>query len=206
MVTYCPGAMRAARAYIRIGVKRNKCTNLYAFRGVYGLCARCCSCLPPVTHRPNREGCRFSSRHLERARIIACCYTTRTPANAWILFIAAATSTCRKRSRSSIISCAITHRRSAPFRSAPLRYSFRSHGVGRPSWRRDRHRLRLPHTVDERISSRPHTGVAKNSLHIQAEAIDLRMPGIEHAQAAQGGARPAPRRRGLLSSLGFHPR
>ena len=36
-------------------------------------------------------------------------------------------------------------------------------------------------------SLRAHTtGVAKNSLHIQAEAIDLRMPGVEHAYAPHG--------------------
>ena len=56
-------------------------------------------------------------------------------------------------------------------------------------------------------SLRAHTtGVAKNSLHIQAEAIDLRMPGVEHAHAATGGAGAASRRRGLLSALGFHSR
>ena len=49
------------------------------------------------------------------------------------------------------------------------------------------------------------TGVAKNSLHIQAEAIDLRMPGHRHVRATQGGSLDASRRSGLLSALGLHP-
>ena len=49
-------------------------------------------------------------------------------------------------------------------------------------------------------------GVAKNSLHIQAEAIDFRMPGVNTLGAASCSSRARARRRRLLPTLRLHPR
>jgi uncharacterized protein YcbK (DUF882 family) len=46
-----------------------------------------------------------------------------------------------------------------------------------------------------------HTGVAQHSLHMRAEAIDLRLPGIPTATVRDAALKLGPRRGGLLSRL-----
>ena len=51
----------------------------------------------------------------------------------------------------------------------------------------------------------PKTGVAVNSLHMRAEAIDIRLPGVATAKGAGCRVAPAARRCRLLSGFRFRP-
>ena len=54
---------------------------------------------------------------------------------------------------------------------------------------------------------RTHTfGVAKHSLHMQAEAIDIRLPGTSDLEVSERGPGSTARRRGILPGFGFHSR
>jgi uncharacterized protein YcbK (DUF882 family) len=47
---------------------------------------------------------------------------------------------------------------------------------------------RTPHTNEMLRTRHAHTGVARNSLHMQAEAIDIRLPGISTLQLRNAAA------------------
>ena len=86
------------------------------------------------------------------------------------------------RSIASIIFCAIT----APVTSSISIRVFSICSVISPSpsvtRRGDRYRVRLSHSVEQRISPRTTVGVAKHSQHMLGEAIDIRMPGVSTAR------------------------
>ena len=50
------------------------------------------------------------------------------------------------------------------------------------------------------------TGVAKQSLHMQAEAIDIRLPGTKHFRVSQCSLGATPGRRWILRPIRFHSR
>jgi uncharacterized protein YcbK (DUF882 family) len=52
----------------------------------------------------------------------------------------------------------------------------------------------------------PHTGVPQHSLHMQAEAIDIRLPGIPTSELRDAALRLASRGSGVLSHLGLRAR
>jgi hypothetical protein len=106
-------------------------------------------------------------------------FTTRTRVSGLILFAVVATSTLLERSPSSIISCAIT-RTGDVHHFDPRLYDVLSDltfSIGHPGGEIDIVcGYRTPSTNE---ALRAHsTRVSKNSL-IQAEAIDLRMPGVD---------------------------
>jgi hypothetical protein len=121
---------------------------------------------------------------------------------------AAETYTSLKRQNSSIIFFGTTVRAVSPFQSAALRMCWKSL---RLPWD-----IRMPRLIfgcgyrspSSNEFLRAHTsGVAKNSLHIQAEAIDLRMPGVDihKLREARSGSFTSSRWCRLLPALPFHP-
>ena len=117
------------------------------------------------------------------------CFTTRTPVSVLILFIAAATHTFQARSPSSIFSCAIIGPAMFAIFDPPVADILSDLFTTSSSSGGEIDVVCGYRTSSTNESLRARTaGVAKDSLHIQAEAIDLRMPGIDTFDAFRKAA------------------